>query len=190
MSFKFLIGITGASGCIYGLRLIEELIKKDHEINLVITSAGRQVIKEEIGNTFIEKFLSKYNKKIKLWEENDFSAPFISGSNTIDYQIIIPCSMSKLSAIANGLSRNILERTADVALKEKKQLILVLRETPLNIIHIDNMLKAAKAGALIVPAMPAFYHKPENIDDIVNFIVGKVLSLIGIKHSLFKKWKE
>lgn len=190
MSFKFLIGITGASGCIYGLRLIEELIKKDHEINLVITSAGRQVIKEEIGNTFIEKFLSKYNKKIKLWEENDFSAPFISGSNTIDYQIIIPCSMSKLSAIANGLSRNILERTADVALKEKKQLILVLRETPLNIIHIDNMLKAAKAGALIVPAMPAFYHKPKNIDDIVNFIVGKVLSLIGIKHSLFKKWKE
>lgn len=187
---KFLIGITGASGSIYGIRLIEELIYKGHEINLVITPAGRQVIKEEMGDLFIEEFLSKYKKEIKVWDEYDFSAPFISGSNTIDYEIIIPCSMGKLSAIANGISRNILERTADVVLKERKQLILVLRETPLNIIHLENMLRAAKAGALIVPAMPAFYHKPETIDDIVNFLVGKVLNLIGIKHSLFKKWKE
>lgn len=190
MQFKFLIGITGASGSIYGIRLVEELVKKGHEINLVITYAGKQVIKEEVGNSFIEDFLSMYKNKIKIWDENDFSAPFISGSNTIDYQIIIPCSMSKLSAIANGISKNILERTADVVLKEKKLLILVLRETPLNLIHIENMLKAVKAGALIVPAMPAFYHRPETIDDIVNFMVGKVLNLIGIKHSLFKKWKQ
>lgn len=186
---KFLIGITGASGSIYGIRLLEELIQKGYEINLIITSAGREVIKEEIGHSFIEGFLSKYKYKIKIWDENDYSAPFISGSNSVDYQIIIPCSMGKLSAIANGISKNILERSADVVLKEKKQLILVVRETPLNLIHLENMLKVAKAGALIVPAMPAFYHKPETVDDIVNFLVGKILNLIGIEHNLFKKWK-
>ena len=104
--------------------------------------------------------------------------------------VLIPCSMGKLAAIANGISGNVLERTADVVLKENRQLILVARETPLSLIHLENMVKIAKAGAQILPAMPAFYHHPKTIDDMVNFVVGKVLNLLRIEHTLFKGWRK
>jgi 4-hydroxy-3-polyprenylbenzoate decarboxylase len=190
----FVIGITGASGSIYGVRLIQELTIRRHHVDIVITQAGRKVIAEELGIKSIreleKKFFLKYKDRIKIWENDDFEAPFMSGSNAPKAVVIIPCSVGKLAAIANGISSNLLERIADVALKEKRQLILVVRETPLSLIHLENMVKAAKAGAQILPAMPAFYHNPKTIDDMVNFIVGKVFNLLGIEHNLFKGWRK
>ena len=190
----YVIGITGASGSIYGVRLIEELASRKHHIDIVITHAGKQVMKEELGVQDFEKIdrlgLSKIKGNIKIWENDDFEAPFMSGSNAPEAVVIIPCSVGKLSAIATGISSNLLERMADVAIKERKQLILVVRETPLSLIHLENMVKVARAGAQILPAMPAFYHHPKKIDDMVNFIVGKVLNLLKIEHQLFKGWRK
>jgi len=190
----YVIGITGASGSIYGVRLIRELASRKHHIDIVITPAGKQVMKEELGVQDFEKIdglgLSKIKGNIKIWENDDFEAPFMSGSNAPEAVVIIPCSVGKLAAIANGISSNLLERMADVAIKERKQLILVVRETPLSLIHLENMVKVARAGAQILPAMPAFYHHPQKIDDMVNFIVGKVLNLLKIEHQLFKGWRK
>jgi len=190
----FVIGITGASGSIYGVRLIQELTIRRHHVDIVITQAGKKVIAEELGIKSIreleKKFFSKYKNRIQIWENDDFEAPFMSGSNAQKAVIVIPCSVGKLAAIANGISSNLLERIVDVALKERRQLILVVRETPLSLIHMENMVKAAKAGAQILPAMPAFYHNPKTIDDMVNFMVGKVLNLLGIEHNLFKGWRR
>ena len=189
-----MIGITGASGSIYGVRLVRELALRKHRVNVVITSAGKKVMKEELGVSGFEKTdktsLSKIKGNIKIWENDNFEAPFMSGSSAPEAVVVIPCSVGKLAAIANGISGNLIERTADVALKEKRQLILVVRETPLSLVHLENMVKAAKAGAQILPAMPAFYHHPETIDDMVNFIVGKVLNLLRIEHNLFRVWRK
>jgi 4-hydroxy-3-polyprenylbenzoate decarboxylase len=189
----YVVGITGASGSIYGIRLIQELAARRHHVNVVVTDAGIKVLGEELGISAqkdIEKLLACGKKpQVSRWRNDDFSAPFMSGSNMFEAVVVVPCSVGKLAAIANGISGNLLERTADVALKEKRQLILVVRETPLSIIHLENMLKAAKAGAHIMPAMPAFYHRPETIDDMVNFIVGKVLNLLKIEHNLLRGWR-
>jgi flavin prenyltransferase len=189
---NYVVGITGASGSIYGIRLIQQLALKKHTVNVVVTSAGKMVMKEELGVSGLGKIdklgLSKVKGNIKIWENNDFEAPFMSGSSAPEAVIIIPCSVGKLAAIANGISGNLVERTADVALKEKRQLILVVRETPFSLIHLENMVKVARAGAQILPAMPAFYHHPKTIDDMVNFVVGKVLNLLRIEHNLFKSW--
>lgn len=190
----FVIGITGASGSIYGVRLIQELGLRKHNVHVVITSAGKQVMMEELGVSGFEKMdklgLAKIKKNINIWENNDFEAPFMSGSNAPEAVIVIPCSVGKLAAIANGISGNLLERVADVALKERRQMILVVRETPLSLIHLENMVKVARAGAQILPAMPAFYHHPKTVDDMVNFVVGKVLNLLRIEHDLFKGWRK
>ena len=190
----YAIGITGASGSIYGVRLAHELALRSHHVDVVITSAGKKVMKEELGTDDFsdlgKTFFKKNRDLITLWENDNFGAPFMSGSNAPEAVIIIPCSMGKLAAIANGISTNLLERMSDVALKENRQLILVVRETPFSLIHIENMAKAARAGAQILPAMPAFYHHPKTVDDMVNFIVGKVLNLLRIKHTLFKGWRK
>lgn len=191
---EFVVGITGASGSIYGIRLIRELCRRNHAVNVVITSAGKQVMQEELGVSGFDDMeklgLAEACKSLTLWENSNFHAPFMSGSSAPQAVIMIPCSVGKLAAIAHGISANLLERTADVALKERKRLILVVRETPLSLIHLENMVKAAKAGAEILPAMPAFYHHPQTIDDMVNFIVGKVLNLLGIAHDLFPAWRK
>lgn len=190
----YVIGIAGASGSIYGIRLIQELGLRKHTVNVVITPAGKQVMNEELGVFGFEQMdklgLAEISNNVKIWENDNFEAPFMSGSNAPEAVVIIPCSMGKLAAVANGISGNLLERIADVALKERKQLILVVRETPLSLIHLENMVKVAKAGGQILPAMPAFYHHPETVDDLVNFIVGKVLNLLGIGHNLFKGWRR
>jgi 4-hydroxy-3-polyprenylbenzoate decarboxylase len=190
----YVIGITGASGSIYGIRLIQELGLRKHTVNVVITPAGKQVMNEELGVFGFEQMdklgLSEIINHVRIWENDNFEAPFMSGSNAPEAVVIIPCSMGKLAAVANGISGNLLERIADVALKERKQLILVVRETPLSLIHLENMVKVAKAGGQILPAMPAFYHHPKTIDDMVNFVVGKVLNVLGIEHNLFKGWRK
>ena len=189
----YVIGITGASGSIYGVRLIQELAVRKHHVDVVITNAGKKVMTEELGisgpKEIANLLVSTKNVQIRIFENDDFTAPFMSGSNAFEAVIIIPCSVGKLAAIANGISGNLLERTADVALKEKRQLVLVVRETPLSLIHLENMVKVAKAGAQVLPAMPAFYHHPKTVDDMVNFIVGKVLNCLKIEHNLLKGWK-
>ncbi len=190
----YVIGITGASGSIYGIRLIQELGLRKHTVNVVITPAGKQVMNEELGVFGFEQMdklgLSEIINHVRIWENDNFEAPFMSGSNAPEAVVIIPCSMGKLAAVANGISGNLLERIADVALKERKQLILVVRETPLSLIHLENMVKVTKAGATVLPAMPAFYHHPKTIDDMVNFVVGKVMNLLRIEHNLFKGWRK
>lgn len=189
-----MVGITGASGSIYGVRLIQELGLRKHNVNVIITSAGKKVMMEELGVSGLEQMdkmgLAEISSQVKIWENDDLDAPFISGSNAPKAVVIIPCSMGKLAAVANGISSNLLERAADVSLKERRQLILVVRETPLSLIHLENMLKVARAGAQVLPAMPAFYHHPETVSDMVDFIVGKVLNLLGVKHQLFKRWRK
>lgn len=190
----YVIGITGASGSIYGIRLIQELGLRKHTVNVVITPAGKQVMNEELGVFGFEQMdklgLSEIINHVRIWENDNFEAPFMSGSNAPEAVVIIPCSMGKLAAVANGISGNLLERIADVALKERKQLILVVRETPLSLIHLENMVKVTKAGATVLPAMPAFYHHPKTINDMVNFVVGKVMNLLRIEHNLFKGWRK
>jgi len=191
---KYVIGVTGASGSVYGIRLIRELALRKHHIDVVITNAGKKVMEEELGVTgqeAIEKLLfSSKRQRVRVWENDDFTAPFMSGSNAYEAVVIVPCSVGKLAAIANGISNNLLERTADVALKERRKLILVVRETPLSLIHLENMVKVTRAGAQILPAMPAFYHHPKTIDDMINFVVGKVLNLLRIEHDLLNGWRE
>lgn len=190
---NYIVGITGASGSIYGIHLIRELCLQKHNVELVITNAGRMVLKEEAGISNNRELIGKLSlcrNFLRIWDNNDFKAPFMSGSNPFDALIIIPCSMGKLASIANGISTNLLERTADVALKERRKLILVVRETPLSLIHLENMAKVTKAGGIILPAMPAFYHHPKKIEDIIDFVVAKVLNLLDIKHNLLKGWNN
>ncbi|MED1863660.1 UbiX family flavin prenyltransferase [Fictibacillus nanhaiensis] len=193
----FTIGITGASGAVYGVRLAQEILKSGHKLHLVVTEAGWQVFREELlwdtedRESCIEENFASYGKeRLHYHTLRDFNAPIASGSYQNDGMVIIPCSMGTLSGIAHGASGNLLERTADVMLKESRRLILVPRETPLHKIHLENMLKVTEAGGKIVPAMPGFYHLPKSMDDLVNFLVGKVLDNLGVHHELFTRWGD
>ncbi|RXJ03943.1 UbiX family flavin prenyltransferase [Anaerobacillus alkaliphilus] len=192
----FTVGITGASGAIYGVRLVQELLKTDYKVHLIITEAGWQVFKEELlfETSDREKLLNELfiNSKGNLHYHTlrDFTAPIASGSYRNEGMVIIPCSMGTLSGIAHGASGNLLERTADVMLKEGRKLLLVPRETPLNQIHLENMLKVSQVGGKIIPAMPGFYQLPKTMDDLINFVVGKVLDNIGVDHQLFTRWGD
>lgn len=192
----FTIGITGASGAIYGVRLVQEILKTDAIVHLIITEAGWQVFKEELllyttdRNKVLQDLFPSSGGKLHYHTLRDFNAPIASGSYRNEGMVIIPCSMGTLSSIANGASTNLLERTADVMLKEGRKLVLVPRETPFNQIHLENMLKVAQVGGKIIPAMPGFYQLPKSMDDLINFVVGKVLDNIGIEHQLFTRWGE
>jgi len=181
---RLVIAITGASGVIYGKRLLEVLQNKKIETHLIISKAAEKIIEHELEATKkdIEKLASH------VYSVDDLTASIASGSFKTDAMIIIPCSMKTLAGITHGYTENLILRTADVMLKEKRNLILVPRETPLNIIHIRNMLELAKQGVTIIPAMPAYYHKPKDIGDVVDYIVGKVLDYLEIEHTLFKRW--
>ncbi|HVB12283.1 MAG TPA: UbiX family flavin prenyltransferase [Nitrososphaerales archaeon] len=182
---KIVVGISGASGVIYGVRLLEVLKQLGVESHLVISPAAKMTIVAETKYSVesVEKLASK------VYKFSDISAAISSGSFTVDGMVIVPCSMHTLGAIASGVSDNLLTRAADVAMKEQRHLIIVPRETPLSLIHIENMARLAQAGAIIVPAMPAFYFKPKNLDDIVDHLVGKILDLLKIEHTLFKRWQ-
>lgn len=183
---RLIIAITGASGVIYGKRLLEVLHNKNIETHLVISQTAERIIEHELemAKKAVENLASH------AYEANDWNSPIVSGSFKTDGMVIAPCSMKTLAGIAHGYSENVILRAADVTLKEKRKLILVPRETPLNVVHLRNMLDLAKQGVLIVPAMPAYYHKPKSIEALVDFVVGKVLDLLGIKHTLYKRWQE
>jgi len=182
---KIVVAITGASGVIYGVRLIEYLHAKRHEVYLILTKAGIKVLKHELN---IEASDLR-SKCAMMYDEDEIDAAPSSGSFYFDAMVIVPCSMKTLALIAHGLSSNLVARAADVALKERRKLILVTRETPLNKVHIMNMLKVSDMGGIVLPACPAFYHKPKSIDEIVNYVVGKILDQLKIEHNLFSRWK-
>ena len=182
---KVLVSIGGASGSIYGIRLVEELIKNGVEIHLVVSDGGKKIIEHETDYR-----LDDLKKKADFYYENsDLFAGPASGSFILDAMVVCPCSMKTLSAIANGYGDTLTSRAASCCLKENRKLILVVRETPLDLPGIKNMEKAKLSGAIILPAMPGFYHKPETIDDLVDFVVGKILDQLGVEHSLFKRWE-
>lgn len=181
---KIVVGISGASGAIYGYRLIEFLQKKQCEIHAVISKHGWQVLEYECG-ILPADIRSKVDF---LHDVDNIGASIASGSFKTDAMVIVPCSMKTLGSIAHGLADNLLSRAADVALKEGRKLILVPREAPFNAIHLENMLKLAQLGVRILPACPGFYHRPATLDDIINMLVGKICDSIGIEHDLFLPW--
>lgn len=183
---RVVVGISGASGVIYGIRLLEELKKADIETHLIISSVAEDIIIHETDLKIedVEEIADFVH------DEHDLNAIVNSGSFKFDTAIIIPCSMKTLSAISNGYGDRVITRVADVALKERRQLIIVPRETPLRTVHLENMTKISKEGAIILPAMPGFYHNPETIDDQINFIIGKIFDLMDIDNNLFTKWKQ
>lgn len=193
---SYVVGITGASGSIYGVKLVRTLLEYGYDVHLVITSAGWRVFKEELElnvtdrNQVLESLFGGLAGRYIYQSNSDIGASIASGSYLVEAMIVIPCSMGTLSSIANGTSDNLLTRAADVMLKESRTLVLVPRETPLHAIHLENMLKLARLGVKMIPAMPAYYHKPESIDDLVSFLVGKVLDSLRIEHALFTRWGE
>jgi flavin prenyltransferase len=196
MEKPWVIGITGASGVIYGIKLCEYMLAAGKTVHLLITDAGWRVLHDELDweVTRRQETLEKYFKpaigKLVYHPIQDIGASVASGSFRTEGMLIVPCSMGTLSAIAHGSSDNLLERTADVMLKEGRKLVIVPRETPLHTVHLENMLILARMGVRIIPAMPAFYQKPKSLDELVNFLVGKVLDSVEIEHDLFTRWGE
>lgn len=187
---KVVVGITGASGSIYAKRLIEELALKGYLVHVIATDKGKQVFKYELALDLKQWIQELKQPNVKLEDNQNLFAGVASGSHGFDAVIVMPCSMGTLAEISHGLSRNLLCRAADVALKEGRKLIIVPRETPFNTIHLENMCRLSKVGATIIPAMPGFYHHPQTLEDLVNFVVGKVLSYLNIDHNLFKTWED
>ncbi|MFQ5911706.1 MAG: UbiX family flavin prenyltransferase [Nitrospinota bacterium] len=182
---KVIVAITGASGSIYGLRLLEFLKDADIEVHLICSKDGVRVVKHEIGLTFND--LKGYADMVH--DINDIGATPASGSAGLKDMVVIPCSMKTLSMIATGASTNLIGRSADVVIKEKRNLVLVPRETPLSPIHLEHMLTLSRMGVHILNASPGFYHIPKSIDDLVNHIVGKTLDCMGIPNELFRRWQ-
>ena len=192
---KYIIALTGASGVIYGIELTRQLLERGVEIHLVASDPACIVLKEEMGWTFTgtveETFKGHlpYDNLI-VYDNQNIAARIASGSFITDGMVVIPCTMATLAAIAHGNARNLTERAADVVLKEKRPLWLVPRETPLSAVHLRNMLVLAEMGVSIIPAMPAFYNHPRKIDDMVLFMVGKVLDGMHIEHDLFTRYDK
>jgi len=175
---RILVAISGASGIAYGTRLVDVLRKSKHRVSVVVSEGARAVARAE-----------KQKLPKSEYDEEDVSAPFASGSHKMDAMIIIPCSVKTLGEVANGIGDNLITRAAEVILKERRKLILVVRETPLSYIAIKNMETVTLAGGIILPAAPGFYHNPKKIEDLVDFVVGKTLDQLDIEHNLFKRWK-
>jgi 4-hydroxy-3-polyprenylbenzoate decarboxylase len=181
---SIVVGVTGASGVIYGVKILEVLSKLGMETHLIITQAG-------LKNLEIETDVSINGLKSMashVYEEGDFTAPLASGSFKVDGMVVAPCSIKTLSAIANSYSHNLLVRTADVMLKERRRLVLLVRETPLHEGHLELMLKVTRMGGVIMPPVPAFYHHPKTIEDLIHQTIGKVLDLFSLDAKLFKRW--
>jgi len=196
---NYIVVITGASGSVYGLRLVEQLLSAGHAVTLIATKAGREVTAFETGFTIPEagpaaadavmRFLEvPLTSGLRVVGQNELFDAAASGSALIDGMVVCPASMGFCGSIAAGLASDLPERAADVMLKERRPLVLVPRETPFSLVHLRNLTSLAEAGAVVVPASPGFYHKPGSIDDLVDFVVGKVLDQLGVPHELFRRW--
>lgn len=192
------VALTGASGMAYGLRLMECLLAADARVYLLYSQAAHIVASQELDLVLPSRapeaerhFSQRYGARagqLRVFGKDDWFAPVASGSNPADAMVICPCSMGTLAAVAAGLSDNLIERAADVMLKEGRKLVLVPRETPLSAIHLENMLRLTRAGAVILPANPGFYHHPKQVSDIIDFIVARILDQLGIAHQLMAPW--
>jgi len=185
--------ITGASGAPYAIRLLEQLLTAKRQVQLVISSHGLRLLETESGVGSEAELrervgVSKWNEYVTVFDDADRGAPPASGSALNAGMVICPCSMGTLSAISIGASRSLVERAADVALKERRPLVLVPRESPLSAIHLENMLRVTRAGAVVLPAAPGFYRRPSSIDDLIDFVVARVLDHLGIEHKLMRRW--
>jgi flavin prenyltransferase len=201
---RIFVGITGASGSIYAQRLIQELLSiKVDRIYVCASQTAKKVIAHELSsskqmniNSFCLKRLlqgeirDEHKKTLRLFAADDFFAPIASGSSAASHVIVIPCSMGSLARIRCGISSNLIERSSDVSLKQKKKLILCPRETPFSTIHLENMLALSKMGVDIVPPIPGFYQRPQSLNDIVDFFIGKIFELLDIEHSLYRAWNK
>jgi 4-hydroxy-3-polyprenylbenzoate decarboxylase len=194
------LALSGASGMAYGLRLLECLLHADLNVNLLVSQAAHIVAKQELGVSLparaidLEKQLNAsmgaQEGQLRVYGREDWNAPVASGSNAADAMVVCPCSMGTLAAIAHGMSDNLIERAADVMLKEHRKLILVPRETPFSVIHLENMLSLARMGAVILPANPGFYQLPQSIEDVIDFIVARILDQLGVAHELMTRWGD
>ena len=186
MTKRIVIGISGASGVIYGIKMLNLLQEKDFETHLIISDSGRKNI--EIETSF--KADDVAGMANYTYDNKDVGAALASGSYLTEGMVVVPCTIKTLSGIANSYTNNLLVRAADVTLKEKRKLVLVVRETPLHVGHLSLMTKAAQMGAHILPPIPSFYHQPKTIDDIIHQTIGKIFDYLGIEHHLFKRWGE
>jgi len=194
------LAITGASGVQYGFRLLEMLLQKNHTVYLMVSKAAKVVIGLETDiklpsrSKDMQKFLTEQfqckKDQLHVFGEDEWTAPTASGGGLVDAMVVCPCSMGALSAIATGASNNLIERSADVMLKERRKLILVPRETPYSDIHLENMLKLSRMGAVMLCANPGFYNKAETIDDLIDFVVAKVLDQLSVEHDMQPRWGE
>ena len=195
----FALAITGASGALYAVRTMAALLERDCHLEVVVSDYGRRLLHDELGEAasvprLREYLVGKYGEAAKrgtfeVLSNKDLGATIASGSHDCEAMAIVPCSMKTLAGVAHGLSRNLVERAADVMLKEKRRLVIVPREAPMSLPQLKNMVLCAEAGAMILPAMPAFYQLPQSLDDLADFMAGKILSGLGLHHSLYPKWE-
>ncbi len=193
------IAVTGASGALYATRTMAALLERGCHLELVISDYGRRLLRDELGDAaavdkLLEYLASKYGDGVRsgtytLYSNRDLGARIASGSQGCEAMVVVPCSMKTLAGIANGLSRNLVERAADVMLKERRTLIIVPRETPMSLPQLRNMVLCAEAGAMIMPAMPAFYQMPKTLDELADFMAGKILSALRFDHELYPSWQ-
>ena len=194
----FALAITGASGALYATRTMAALLERNCHLELVVSDYGRRLLHDELGDgaavdKLREFLVDKYGTSARrgsydLLSNKDLGASIASGSHECEGMVIVPCSMKTLAGVAHGLSRNLVERAADVMLKEKRRLVIVPREAPMSLPQLKNMVLCAEAGAMILPAMPAFYQMPKTLDDLADFMAGKILAALGVGHDLYPKW--
>jgi len=195
---SFVVAISGASGALYATRTMAALLEHGCHLDLVVTDFGRRLLRDELGvEASVEALMpylqAKYGDGVlrgqyAMHSNRDLGATIASGSRSTDGMVIVPCSMKTLAGVANGLSRTLVERAADVMLKERKPLVIVPRETPMSLPQLRNMVLSAEAGAILLPAMPAFYQMPQTLDDLADFVAGKILSVLGVEHHLYPAW--
>ena len=201
MAMKICLALTGASGMPYGLRLLECLLEAGCKVQLLYSQASQVVAKQEMDielpsrpsearAALLARFPTANEENLSVFGREEWFAPVASGSNPPDAMVVCPCSMGTLAAIAQGLADNLIERAADVVMKEGRKLVLVPRETPFSSIHLENMLRLSRAGAVILPPSPGFYHHPQCVQDIVDFVVARVMDQIGVPHTLMQRWGE